>query len=153
MPYTATALRSSTVSMSGGKIAAPTPQGPVLDKQDPSVKARTVPLGVSRTSFCTTCPCSLDRDSDESRVLQYAGVAAVIIRCPSSYSGSGWTINTFVPVSLFISSAWLIAFPMGVTCLPWPVSDSRQSFKEYRFISFLTGSSFLFAGGSAVTQW
>ena len=106
--------------MSGGKIAAPAAQGPGIDKQDPSVKTTTVPLCVSRASFSTTClpnySC-LGSGLDEPRVLQYVGVATITIKCPSSYSSSGWTINTFVPASLFISYARLFPFPMGVTCL------------------------------------
>ena len=65
-PYEAICLRSSTVSMSGGKIAAPAPQGPWVEKQDPLVKTTTVFLCVSRASFSTTClpncSCTLDRD-------------------------------------------------------------------------------------------
>ena len=49
------------------------------------------------------------------------------LKCPSWYSG---------PVSLFCPANCL---PYRCSCLPWPASDSRQSFK-----SFLTGASFLF---------
>ena len=101
-PCTATGLRSSTVSMSGGKIAAPTPHDLGLDKQDPSVNARIVLLGVSHASFSTTCMSSfLDRDFDEPRVLQYSGVAIVIIKCPSWNSGSDCGQSTHLFPFLF----------------------------------------------------
>ena len=121
------------------KPAAPAPHGPGLDKQDLSVNARTVPLGKSCASFLPPMYLTVPAPWVEILIGQeYSKI--VIIRCPSWYSGSVWTINTFVPVSLVISSAWLLSFPIGGACLPWPVSNSRQPFK-----SFLTGSSFLFA--------
>ena len=73
-----------TVSLSGGKTAAPAQHGPLLDKQDPSVNAKPVPLGVSLSSVSTiclpNCSWSLNRDFDEPRVLQYAGVATVTMK-------------------------------------------------------------------------